>query len=866
MTRLAFETPWLLVAALAAPAALVVLRRSLVDTPRAQLLLSAAVRAAILLLLAGALAEALWTTRTRDVAVTLLVDLSDSAPESAPERAREVLGELAARAHGGHLAGLAVVAETAVVAIPVGPNPDAPEAIARPEQAGETDLEAGLLRAREMMPPDKAPRVVLLSDGNETRGDALAAAKRLAGHGVRIYTMAYRGEARPEVLLEDLAVPAEVDSGQSFAISAVAHATQETPARFTLYREGFRVDERELTLAPGATTLAFEETQPQDGLTRYELQVQATQDYFADNNTAAGIVAVTGEPRVLLLEGVEREARPLARTLEAEGVRVDIRDGRGMPGSLDELAAFDAVLLSDVPATDLSVRQMELLRTYVSDLGGGVIMLGGDESFGMGGYYRTALDEILPVRMRAERKTDMPSLALMLVIDRSGSMQGEKIELAKEAAIAALEVLGDRDYVGVIAFDGEPHWAVDLQSASQRGGIVSLVEMIQAGGGTSMYPAMVEAHYALAQTHAALKHAVVLTDGHSMPGDFTGITDAMAADQITVSTVAVGEGADVNLLQEIARWGGGRFYFTADPFDMPQIFTKETMTAARSSLIEEPFLPMPVRTHPAVQGIDWEAAPFLFGYVTTTAKPTSEVLLATERGDPLLATWRYGLGKTAAFMSDAKARWAADWLRWPGYGRFWAQLVRDTMWSTMQRGNETQVRYASGVVRLTVDSVTEEGAFVDGLETTAQAVLPDLGLRDLTLEQIAPGRYEIAMPIASTGSYLFRIRQTTGNPAGGDRIAYTEYTRGFTLSYRPEYRRLGVDEAFLRELATVTGGTYAPDLDTVFTVTDAEATPVRRGLWPYLVATALLLFVVDVALRRLDLAGYRIFAAPERYG
>ena len=543
MTPLGFETPWLLVAALAAPAALVVLRYSLVDSSRAQLLLSAAVRAAILLLLAAALAEALWTTRTGDVAVTLLVDLSDSAPESAPERARKVFAELAARAHGGHVAGLAVAAETATVATPVGPSPGVPEAIARPEAAGETDLEAGLLRAREMMPPDKAPRVVLLSDGNETRGDALATAKRLARRGVRIYTMAYTAETRPEVLLEDLAVPAEVDSGQSFAITAVAHATQGTPARFTLYREGFRVDERELSLAPGATTLAFEETQPRDGLTRYELHVQAAQDYFADNNTAAGIVAVTGEPRVLLLEGVEREARPLARTLEAEGVRVDIRDGRGMPGSLDELAAFDAVLLSDVPATDLSVRQMELLRTYVADLGGGLIMLGGDESFGMGGYYRTALDEILPVRMRAEKKTDMPSLALMLVIDRSGSMQGEKIELAKEAAIAALEVLGDRDYVGVIAFDSEPHWAVDLQSASQRGGIASLIEMIQAGGGTNMHPPMAEAHYALARTHAALKHAVVLTDGHSMPGDFVGVTDAMAADQITVSTVAVGEGA-----------------------------------------------------------------------------------------------------------------------------------------------------------------------------------------------------------------------------------------------------------------------------------------------------------------------------------
>ena len=511
--------------------------------------------------------------------------------------------------------------------------------------------------------------------------------------------------------------------------------------------------------------------------------------------------------------------------------------------------------------------------------------------------------------MRSEKKKDTPSLAMMIVIDRSGSMTGEKIQLAKEASITTVQMLTDRDYAGVLTFDTETYAVADLQSAANKLGIIQNIERIEAGGGTAMYPPMVKAHEALQSITAAFKHCIILTDGVSQPGDFQGITGQMAGDQITVSTVAIGEDIDAELLQNIARWGKGRYYQTSDPHDIPQIFTKETMTASKSSLIEEPFLAQVYHDEQVVRSIDWKNAPFLFGYIVTAPKPTANVALLTERGDPLYASWRFGLGKAAAFTSDAKSRWAADWLRWPGYGQFWAQVVRDIMRTTQNHGAETSIAVKGDQGKIVIDNTDESGNFLNDLRTTAQLIKPDLGLQSLTLRQVAPGRYESVFPMPDLGSYVFKIRQSrslrpggsgadvqsavspnsnsqagpssantntashppanTGIPVAGpaDDELISDYTRAVTVSYKPEYRHLSLNEPFLKEISAATGGQYSPSMDDLFKVTPAESVPVRKRLWPWLFSIALLLFLLDVALRRLDLAGYRLFnLRPQRYG
>ncbi|MFH1743812.1 MAG: VWA domain-containing protein [bacterium] len=860
------ESPRLLLFLVLIPAAFIVLRVSLVDSPRAQLFLSAVTRCLILLLLILALVGILWVKKSRDLSVLVLADMSDSVPENAPKQLETFLGLLEERLPGGSSAGLVVFACSPTIEVPLDSHPKfAVEVEKQNEGGGDTSIEKALVLASESMPFSSINRVVLFTDGNETTGDALTAAKRAAKHGFRIYTFPYEMAPRDEVLLEDLLVPTEVKKGQSFSVSAVAHAVSETTATFTLYRDGFKTHERDVLLEPGRNNFTFQESNPQEGLTKYELHVRAGKDFFVDNNIASGVVFISGEPKILLMEGKERNARFLARALEAENIRVEIREGKGMPGTLDELAAYDAVIFSDVPATDLSTSQMSLLRSYVEDLGGGFIMVGGEESFGLGGYYRTAVEEILPVRVRSEKRKDTPSLAMMLIIDKSGSMQGLKVELAKEAAIATVELLTDRDYVGVVAFDAEPYWVVDLQSAGNRHGIVQTISSLDAEGGTNIYPALEESYAALSQVSAAFKHCILLTDGISQPGDFAGIVDRMAAEMITVSTVGIGEEADADLLQSIARWGRGRYYFTADAFNIPQIFTKETMTASKSSLVEEPFVPQLYRTNQVVRSIDWQSAPFLFGYVVTTPKATADVPLLTERGDPLLATWRYGLGKCVAFTSDAKSRWAADWIRWPGYAQFWAQLVRDTMRISQNRGAETSIAFRADQATITIDNTNDAGQFINGLISNVQCIRPDLSMKTLPLEQTAPGRYESSFSIEDAGSYLLRIQQQQIRP-NGENETISDYTRGLTISYKPEYRHLSINEDFLKQLAAVTGGKCTPTFDEIFSVSENDAVQVRKKLWPWLLAAALLLFLLDVALRRIDLAGRNFFSKPRRYG
>jgi hypothetical protein len=344
---------------------------------------------------------------------------------------------------------------------------------------------------------------------------------------------------------------------------------------------------------------------------------------------------------------------------------------------------------------------------------------------------------------------------------------------------------------------------------------------------------------------ARLKHAILLTDGVSSPGDFEGMAQQMVSSKMTVSTVAVGEGSDTDLLENIARVGKGRYYFTDDPAQVPQIFAKETVTASKSAIDEQPFLPQVIRATHALADLDLDSAPFLLGYVMTRPKPTCEVILATEKGDPLLAWWRYGLGMTAAFTSDAKSRWAAEWLTWPGYGKFWTQVIRQTMRKSDARGIIVDTARRGPEADLTVDAVNEVGQFINGAEVELTVIDPALRREKSLLTQSAPGRYAVSLATPKSGAYHLEIAVKQN-----DQVVYRQ-SRGLTVGYSDELRIRPTNKALLRSIAETSGGTFDADPATLFGSSDETAlrpTP----LWPYLAAAALFLFVLDVALRRID--------------
>jgi uncharacterized protein YegL len=490
---------------------------------------------------------------------------------------------------------------------------------------------------------------------------------------------------------------------------------------------------------------------------------------------------------------------------------------------------------------------MEVVWKYVQELGGGFIMLGGDQSFGLGGYYRTVIEDILPVRSDFEKEKEKPSLAMVLVIDKSGSMGGDKIEMAKKAASGAVELLGPKDKIGVIAFEGETFWVCDVQAASNKNSVIDKISAIEAGGGTVMAPAMEAAYDALQNTTAKLKHVIILTDGISAPGDFEGITMNMANAKITVTTVGVGEDADKKLLEEIARLGNGRYYFTDDPSSVPQIFAKETVTASKSAINEQPFLPQVVRPTQVLSGIDLANAPFLLGYVTTRPKPTCEFVLATEKGDPLLAWWRHGLGMSVAFTSDAKSRWAAEWLSWPGYSKFWAQVVRHAMRKSEAKGVVVQVEQKERKATVTLDAVNAAGKYLNQADTELKIIDPQLGDRQLAMAQTAPGRYVAEFDTSRSGAYHLEMLQKQQGQM------LSQQSRGLVVGYDEEFRLRPTNEELLQAIARVSGGAYNPEPEAVFADLGRTA-PRTIPLWPYLIAAAALLFLADVALRRIDFA------------
>jgi uncharacterized membrane protein len=837
---------------------------SLADFPRWQRAVSLAVRIVIVILLVLALAGLTLLRPTSQQFVVFLIDESTSVGDDSRKRVDTFLDEAIQNAAGNRLAFLPFAAQPDAIRDQRETRSD--EANQRQTASGKeskelaqsavglspdekrrrgTDIAAAIEAAAGFTPPGYVPQFVLLSDGNQTAGDALKAALR---SGVPISTIPLATRTEPEVQVSMVQVPAQVREGEPFYVEVVIDSNHDDEGLIHVYRGAHQVVSERRPIKKGENRFRFQQSITQERLANYSARIQSLKsDTLLDNNAETGLVFTAGKPRLLIVESDPKLIRQLVFALEQEEIQVDVRPPTGMPDNLSDLQNYELLILSNVPATALSQRQMEIARTYVQDLGGGFMMLGGEQSFGLGGYYKSVLEEILPVRSDFEKEKEKPSLGMVLVIDKSGSMSGDKIEMAKTAARSAVELLGSNDKVGVVAFDGDTYTISEMQSASNKAGISDEISRIDAGGGTVMFPAMERAHEFLQQTTAKIKHVIILTDGISSPGDFQGLAATMASQRITVSTVAVGSDSDTSLLEDIARVGQGRYYLTEDPAAIPQIFAKETVTASKSAIDEQPFVPQVIRATQAFADIDFDMAPFLLGYVMTRPKPTCEMILATEKGDPLLVWWRYGLGMTVAFTSDAKSRWAAEWLTWPGFSKFWAQLIRQTMRKSETKGVTVAVEQRGGKATVTLDAADPAGRFLNQAQTEMTIIDPQLGTRKLPLLQSAPGRYVAEFETPTSGPYHLELTQHKSG-----QLVYRQ-SRGLTVGYADELRLRPTNESLLKSIAEVSGGRFQPAAADLFAPSERTAqrpTP----LWPWLITLAAILLVLDVALRRIDLS------------
>lgn len=850
------ERPAILLLALPIAAFLVWIARSSrhpLPPRRARLLLGVRLLSCALVLAALASPLLKWAGSAQTVFFVLdrSASLGPSGRDAALESCRQLIDRLPPRTSTGILT---AAASPEIVHLPGAPGSLSLPVLVPEDQQQTTHLEAALRLAVSLFPAGASSHAVLLTDGLETAGDLLAAARLAASKGVRVHTLPIAGEAMPDARITRLTTSQpRIHEGATLGLNTTVESSVDGTARLRLFENGIEIERRDLTLAAGIPVdLEFRRTPPARNLFTYRAALEAfsSTDTLPANNEALAVVEVLGPPLVLYVEGEEGQAHYLADAMAAEDIVFQVRPPSGVPSRPGLLAAYDAVILSDVEARLLSEPALAALRSYVEELGGGFLMLGGSRSFGPGGYHRTPVEEMLPVGLRDKDREEDPVSALALVLDRSGSMTGEKLAICKSAALATAELLQEDDFIGIYAFDSTAHPVLPLARVGSRGRIDPELNLISAGGGTNIQAGLSAARDALCDVPAKTKHMIVLTDGRTLGQGYEALAASCLAEGITISTVAVGAEADVSLLQRIAASGGGKSYVTLDPSAITRIFTQDAMRHTTRLIREEPFQAAPAEPHPMIAEWPAASAPPLLGFVKTERKPSAQVILTAGNGleaPPLLAHWRFGHGRVTAFTSDCKARWATLWLNgWDGYSKLWSQVLRETMRRSSGRNLDLRLETREDRLHIQADLLADAGTRVNGASVTADVFhildhAPSSSLRpavQLRLRQTGPGFYEASFSPEEAGIYLVRAE------AGSQTVTASHVHRppAETASGR-------VNIELLRQVAELTGGQLL-SAATFPKALEGSSIDRRVPLWPVFVALLIPSLLADLVLRR----------------
>lgn len=708
-----------------------------------------------------------------------------------------------------------------------------------------TDLQAGLKAAYARFDAARVPNVLLISDGAETHGDLEAEAERAARLGVRVDVLAPRAPALSDVAVRKLTLSDALAVGVQAKLRATLTAERPAHASVRLFAasDSDRVEaERDVDLAAGATEVEFPITVKAPGRIEYRLELTPrAPDRWTENNRASIAAQVPGEPRVLIVDSEPALAATLVRALRERRFDVEVRTPATAPATPADLADYAFVIMSDVPPREMRPGSIEALGLYVEELGGGLLVAGGGLSFAAS---HPAFDRLLPVRAAAEEQRDQASLALALIIDCSGSMAGAKLELARKAASLTASTLADAELIEVIGFSSQPERRVRLQPASNRASIAQSIERLAATGGTQLYPALDAAYRDLRGAEARLKHAILLTDGQTQEAGIEDLASSMRAEGITLSTVGLGSEVNRTLLESLAALGGGRAYFPLDANNVPQIFMSEASRHRRPTAVDRTTHFFVRERAGFLDGIPIDAAPALGGYVTTQAKPRpAQVILDSERGEPLLARWHVGLGHVVAFTSDLKPRWSTALWRWPSFGRLLAQLVREHMRGPSLHDVALEARVSHGQLQVMADVIGETDRFEDDLTGELHVTSKQGEVARLPFVQTGPGRYEVwrtwtergAFTLAATFRRQGQLR-ATGHGA-------------FTASDSAEFEAAQTNTRLLARVAARTGGQQLTTAAAALR-SDARRARVAEVWWPALTWLALALFLFEQCVRR----------------
>ncbi len=857
MIQFVHPEAWLLV-----PIAALFLRRRLwAGTP-----LVRALRATILLVIAALLADPQLAGGHPGRDLILVVDRSRSMPVEGLALTQELAEAAMRQRRAGDRVGLVAFGrDAAVEASPAEDYRYAPPA--RSVDPDGTDLAQGLQKALALVPPGRLATLLLVSDGEGTGVDPASVAREALRLGVRIDARAVRRSGGLDLAIEEVLAPGEVATGEPFVFAAFVRADVAGDAPVRLLRDGVVIAEGTRNLRVGLNRLSFRDQLRESGVHRYEVEVMAPGDRVPENNRARAVVRVTGPFRVLCVTPEGRQDR-FTRALASVGIDAVVVAPRAAPLSLDRLEGFGALVLEDIAAADLPTGAMAAIEQWVRFLGGGLLMTGGGASFGPGGYYRSPVEAVLPVTMEIREEQRKHALAMAIVLDRSGSMQAPtsdgrtKMELANLGACAAIELLGRADAVSVIAVDSAPHEVVAMTPVVDRQPILERVRRIESmGGGIYVGEGLEAAARALGEARQSTKHIVLFADAADAeePGDYKDFVPKLVRAGVTVSVIGLGadSDSDAELLREIATLGNGRCFFTADAVDLPRVFAQETIQVARSSLVEEPTA---VAVQPdllALGGLTARAFPEVGGYSIAYLKDRAQLglLAQDEQRAPVFSFWQAGLGRTAAFLGEVDGPLTGAWAGFDGYRDFFATVVRWLAGAVASERvfAELDRRGHDGVLSIEVEAGQEGvlGALV------ARVLMPEGRTEDVPLVRVDARRLEGRFPLAGEGVYRAVVEV-----AGGTELARVA---PITLPYSPEFERRADPEAGVRELSRlvdIAEGRLDPPAGDLFA--GPRDSVGSRPLAPYLALAALVLLLLEIAVRRLALGLPRVGLARLR--
>jgi Mg-chelatase subunit ChlD len=799
------------------------------------------------------------------VTTVFVVDISASMGDSAKEAARAWTESAITEAAGGDWA-VVEFGSDARVGTPVGREP---YRRARGVTTDATNLARGLRLGESILGGDTRERLVLVSDGRGNTGDLQAEIDRLKALGLVVDVHTVAGVTVTDAAVSGVDMPGSVNEGESFDVVVEVLSTITGQASVVLEDESGPIATQEVTLDPGPNYVTFPVEAGETGLQQFTATVSFAGDSVEENDSHRAGVEVRGPASVMIVEGETGGGEILEDALAARGLVVERVGVDEMPG-IEELSIHRAALLVDVSARDLSEEKVATLDAYVRDLGRGLAVVGGTHAYGLGGYRDTPLEALLPLDAEPPDTQREAEVAEVLLIDTSESMGAchcnengdtkeggvSKTSISKAAAVRAIEALGSGDEVGVLAFSGTRRWAVPLQEFPDRSTIDSGISSLRPLGETRIVPALEEAVEELLASDKEIKHIILFTDGFTseleigaqfvgqpFAKDLVEATEAAAAQGITVSVVGTGEGA-IPALEEVAEAGNGRFYPGRDLDEIPEIFVKEARLASRSFINEGEYFPVVTSTAAAVRDI--ASSPAILGYVATSPKPTAEVQMQIgELSDPLLASWRVGLGKVTAWTSDGGERWAAGWSGWDGYGDFWSSLVRDTFPLSGSEGQRIDASIADELMTISLENAE---AWPAGTQPRARVSYPDGTSAEVRLDRVSDFEFGAVVPARQGGTYAVGI--SVADADGETAVLSTLATRSFAAEFLPGEP----DSGLMASISASTGGRGEIAAEAAFDPEGLDSGLTEKHFrWWFLLAAALL-WPVDVALRRLRFA------------